>query len=202
MDPISSVSDTLAPETKLKELSDDLLVSAAQQGDAVAFVELRNRHSHKLFPRIYRITRNLQDAEDVLQESFLKAFVHLRSFEGRSSFSSWVTRIAINCALMVLRKRPPAEISIEEVGLDNEIWSAWEPADTRKGPEEIYAQQELEKHLRTAIHRLRPPLRKAVHLRRTKDYSTCEIAAALGISVPAAKSRLMRAKTALRASMP
>ncbi len=202
-----SISDTLAPEIKVpesnsKQMSDELLVAAAQQGDAVAFVELKNRHSHKLLPRIYRITRNWQDAEDVLQEAFLKAFVHLRSFEGRSSFSSWITRIAINCALMVLRKRPATEVSLEEVGLDSDVWSGWEPADVRKGPEEIYAQWELEKHLRFAIRSLRPPLRKAINLRRTGDYSTGEIAATLGISVAAAKSRLTRAKSALREAMP
>lgn len=207
MDLHPSISDTPAPEIRLpegksKEMSDELLVAAAQQGDAVAFVELKNRHSHKLLPRIYRITRNWQDAEDVLQEAFLKAFVHLRSFEGRSSFSSWITRIAINCALMVLRKRPATEISLEEVGLDSDVWSGWEPADVRKGPEEIYAQGELEKHLRFAIRSLRPPLRKAINLRRTGDYSTGEIAATLGISVAAAKSRLTRAKTALREAMP
>ena len=186
----------------LSDLSDELLVSAAQAGDASAFVELKDRHANKLLSRIYRITRNWQDAEDVLQESFLKAFVHLPGFEGRSSFSSWITRIAINSALMLLRKRRVVEISIDAFASDGETWSGWEIADIRTTPEEAYAQREVEQHLRSAIRRLRPALRKVVHLRRSEDYPTSEIAAALGISVAAAKSRLMRAKTALRASMP
>ena len=109
----------------LSDLSDELLVSAAQAGDASAFVELKERHVNKLLWRIYRITRNWQDAEDVLQESFLKAFVHLPGFEGRSSFSSWITRIAINSALMLLRKRRVVEISIDAFASDGETWSGW-----------------------------------------------------------------------------
>jgi RNA polymerase sigma-70 factor (ECF subfamily) len=188
-------------ERGLSELSDELLVSAAQAGDALAFVELKDRHANKLMSRIYRITRNWQDAEDVLQESFLRAFLHLPTFEGRSSFSSWITRIAINCALMLLRKRRAVEISIDALSIDGETWSGWEIADIRRTPEEAYAQREVEQHLRSAIRRLRPALRKVVHLRRSEDYSTGEIAAALGISAAAAKSRLLRAKMALRASM-
>jgi RNA polymerase sigma factor (sigma-70 family) len=189
-------------ERGVSDLSDELLVSAAQAGDASAFVELKDRHANKLLSHIYRITRNWQDAEDVLQESFLKAFVHLPGFEGRSSFLSWITRIAINSALMLLRKRRVVEISIDAFASDGETWSGWEIADTRTTPEEAYAQREVEQHLRSAIRRLRPALRKVVHLRRSEDYPTSEIAAALGISVAAAKSRLMRAKTALRAAMP
>jgi RNA polymerase sigma factor (sigma-70 family) len=188
-------------ERGLSDLSDELLVSAAQAGDASAFVELKDRHANKLLSRIYRITRNWQDAEDVLQESFLKAFVHLPGFEGRSSFLSWITRIAINSALMLLRKRRVVEISIDAFASDGEAWSGWEIVDIRTTPEEAYAQREVEQHLRSAIRRLRPALRNVVHLRRSEDYPTSEIAAALGISVAAAKSRLMRAKTALRASM-
>ena len=164
-------------------------------------MQLKDRHAHKLLSRIYRITRNWQDAEDVLQESLLKAFIHLSTFEGRSSFSSWLTRIAINSALMLLRKRRMVEISIDDSAIDGENWSGWEPADTRKNPEETYAQWELEQQLRSATRQLRPALRNVVDLRRMEDFSTREIAAALRISPSAAKSRLTRAKTTLRASM-
>lgn len=184
------------------DASDDSLVLVAQSGDHDAFMELRRRHAKKLLPRIYRITRSWEDAEDVLQDSFLKAFVHLKSFEGRSSFSSWLTRIAINSALMMLRKRRVVEISIDAPAIEGEHWSGWELADNGKNPEEACVQRELEQHLRHVTRRLRPALRKVVHLRRTEGYSTSEIAAVLGISPSAAKSRLMRAKTALRASMP
>jgi RNA polymerase sigma factor (sigma-70 family) len=183
------------------DASDDSLVRVAQSGDHDAFLELRRRHAKKLLPRIYRITRSWEDAEDVLQDSFLKAFVHLKTFEGRSSFSSWLTRIAINSALMMLRKRRVVEISIDSTAIDGERWSGWELADNGKNPEEAYVQRELEQHLRSATRRLRPALQRVVHLRRTEGYSTSEIAAVLGISPSAAKSRLMRAKTALRASM-
>jgi RNA polymerase sigma factor (sigma-70 family) len=202
MSRFKTVNGDLVFERGLSDLSDESLVTAAQAGDASAFAELKSRHADKLLSRIYRITKNWQDAEDVLQESFLRAFVHLPGFERRSSFSSWITRIAINSALMLLRKRRVIEISIDTLAIDGETWSGWEIADIRKTPEEAYAQSEVERHLRFAIRRLRPALRKAVHLRRSEDYSTSEIAAVLGISVAAAKSRLMRAKTALRASMP
>jgi len=188
-------------ESHSEDASDDSLVLVAQSGDHDAFMELRRRHAKKLLPRIYRITRSWEDAEDVLQDSFLKAFVHLKTFEGRSSFSSWLTRIAINSALMLLRKRRVVEISIDSSAIDDEHWSGWELADNGKNPEEAYVQRELEQHLHYATRQLRPALQRVVHLRRTEGYSTSEIAAVLGISPSAAKSRLMRAKTALRASM-
>jgi RNA polymerase sigma-70 factor (ECF subfamily) len=189
-------------EWQSDDASDGSLVLVAQSGDHKAFTELRRRHAKKLLPRIYRITRSWEDAEDVLQDSFLKAFVHLKTFEGRSSFSSWLTRIAINSALMTLRKRRIVEISIDSPLIDGENWSGWELADNGRNPEEEYVQRELEQNLRHATRQLRPALRRVVHLRRTEGYSTSEIAAVLGISPSAAKSRLMRAKTALRASMP
>lgn len=183
------------------EATDDSLVLVAKSGDHDAFMELRRRHAKKLLPRIYRITRSWEDAEDVLQDSFLKAFVHLKSFEGRSSFSSWLTRIAINSALMMLRKRRVVEISIDSTAAEGESWTGWELPDHGKNPEEAYVQRELEQHLHHATRQLRPALQRVVHLRRTEGYSASEIAAVLGISPSAAKSRLMRAKTALRASM-
>jgi RNA polymerase sigma factor (sigma-70 family) len=180
---------------------DDSLVRVAKTGDHHAFMELRRRHAKKLLTRVYRITRSWEDAEDVLQDTFLKAFVHLKTFEGRSSFSSWLTSIAINSALMSLRKRRIVEISIDSAVIEGESWTGWELADHGKNPEEAYVQQELAQHLHHATRQLRPALQHVVHLRRTEGYSASEIAAVLGISPSAAKSRLMRAKTALRASM-
>jgi RNA polymerase sigma-70 factor (ECF subfamily) len=182
------------------ETSDELLVFAAKSGDAGAFVELSNRHSSKTLWRIYRITRNWEDAEDALQDSFLKAFTHLKNFEGRSSFSSWLTRIAINSALMILRKkRPYLEISIDGRTDDHEAWQSRELRDPTEDPETLYAQREREEILRGAILRLRPHFRDVVKLEH--EYSTKEIAQTLGISVAATKSRLLRAKIALRASL-
>src|ERR1700757_4578704 len=101
-------------------MDDELLVSAASAGDSSAFVELYERHSRKVLPRIYRITKNREDAEDAFQDAVLRAFAHMKGFEGRSNFTSWLTRIAINSALMVLRKRRGgAEISIEQMSDDS-----------------------------------------------------------------------------------
>jgi RNA polymerase sigma-70 factor (ECF subfamily) len=180
------------------DLSDGWLVSAAQSGDTAAFVELTRRHGDKLLPRVYRITRNWQDAEDVVQESLLKAYVHLGKFEGRSAFSSWLTRIAINSALMTLRKKRGVEISIDGPREDGESSGTWDLPCSDETPESQYARWQREELLQAAMTRLRPGLRKVIHLRQTKDYSTKEIAAELGISVAAAKSRLLRAKLALR----
>jgi RNA polymerase sigma factor (sigma-70 family) len=120
---------------------DEWLVSAAKSGDRSAFAELCNRDASKILGRIYRITRNWQDAEDVLQEAMLKAFVHLRDFECRSGFSSWLTRIAINSALMMLRKRRCVEVSIDTTN-HPEAGQTWEPWDLGPDPESCYVQRE------------------------------------------------------------
>ena len=96
---------TLSVQDILETSNDETLVAAAKTGEHQAFSELWNRHSKKTFSTMYRITRNRQDAEDALQDAFLKAYVHLKNFDGRSSFSTWLTRIAINSALMILRRK-------------------------------------------------------------------------------------------------
>jgi RNA polymerase sigma factor (sigma-70 family) len=183
-----------------EEMSDYVLVLAAKSGDSAAFVELCGRHSRKILPRIYRITKNREDAEDALQDAFLRAFVHLRGFEGRSSFSSWLTRIAINSALMLLRKKPGLEVTIGMGSDDPEYSRVWEPQDHAGTPESNYARREKEELIRRAILRLPAIFREVVELQYAHDCSTREIAQELGISVSAAKSRLARARTAVRAS--
>src|SRR6202012_5547728 len=96
----------------LREVSDDLLVAAAKSGDSVAFQELSTRHRYRLTVLINRVTRNWQDAEDAVQEAHMMAFLHLNRFEGRSAFSTWITRIAMNSALMSLRKKRSIELPI------------------------------------------------------------------------------------------
>ena len=182
----------------LSAWDDDLLVSAAKAGDRSAFVELYERHSRKVLPIIHRITKNREDAEDALQDAVLRAFVHMKGFEGRSNFTSWLTRIAINSALMVLRKRRGAEISIEQICNDSGNPQAWEPSDHSDTPEACYARRESEELLRNAIQRLPCIFREAVELRHVGDYSTSQVAEELGISVSAAKSRLMRARRTMR----
>jgi RNA polymerase sigma-70 factor (ECF subfamily) len=183
----------------LKQMSDERLVLAAKDGDANAFAELRDRHFSKILRRTYRITRNREDAEDALQSSFLNAFVHLNKFESRSSFSSWLTRIAINTSLMIVRKnRRNKELSIDPGDIDCESYDRWEPPDLREDPERRYARHERAELLKGAIRRLPPALRTAVELQQAQEYSVQELADSLGISLAAAKSRLLRARLSMR----
>ena len=184
-----------------KEMDDARLVSAAKSGDAFAFYELSKRHSNKILSQAYRIAKNRQDAEDVRQESLMRAFIHLKNFEERASFSSWLTRIAINSALMTVRKkRRYIETSIDLTDNDYEIGYRWQPQDPAESPESRCARREREALLKGAIQGLPPKLRQIVQLSQRDDRSMGEIARLLRISVPAAKSRLARARTALRTS--
>ena len=183
----------------LKEMSDEWLVLAAKDGNANAFVELRDRHSSKILRTTYRITRNWEDAEDALQDSFLKAFLHLKKFESRSSFSSWVTRIAINTSLMIMRKkRRNRELSIDVSDNDCESHDGWDPLDLREDPERRYGRHERAELLRRAIRRLSPALRTVVELQQEQEHSVQKLADSLGISLAAAKSRLLRARSSMR----
>ena len=195
-------ANDLAIKRGLNETCEERLISAAKSGDAVAFVELSKRHSNKIQRRAYRIVKNWDDAEDVLQESLMRAFLHLKDFEEKSSFSSWLTRIAINVALMSLRKkRGHIEISMEVLNDDHGIRYSWEPKDPAESPESHYSRREREDLLEGAIRRLPPTLRQVVQMKLIDGRSGEEVSQTLGISVPAAKSRLARAKTALRVSL-
>jgi RNA polymerase sigma-70 factor (ECF subfamily) len=189
-------------EYSLMEMSDERLVSKAKSGDTDAFVELSKRHANRVFQAAYRVTRNRQDAEDALQDALLNAFTHMKNFEGRSSFSTWLTRIAINSALMILRKkRICSEIPID--GGDGRVGNlaAWEPLSPLDDPESHYVRGEGHKLLRKAIRQLPPVCREVIQLRQARECSLREIAKSLGITVPAVKSRLARAKRGLRTSM-
>jgi RNA polymerase sigma-70 factor (ECF subfamily) len=195
-------TDAMLIPCSIKRLSDELLVVRAKAGDTSAFVELRERHSIKVLRTVYRITRNWEDAEDALQESLLKAFKHLNGFENKCSFSSWLTRIAINSALMTLRRRRACrEISIDSTDDDGTIFGRLEPQDLSEDPERRYARSEREELLKRAILRLRPGLRDVVELRQAEECSLKELAERLGISLAAAKSRLLRARVALQARL-
>ena len=184
------------------EMSEAVLVATAKSGDADAFVELSKLHSKRLLRTIYRITKNWQDAEDVLQDSLLRAFSHLEDFQGKSSFSTWLTRIAINSALMIIRKkRGYYEVPIEGTDDSSGEYERWEAKSLTEDPESHVARKEREELLRDAILRLPPVFREVVHLRQTREYSTREISQALGISQPAVKSRLARAKSTLRTAL-
>jgi RNA polymerase sigma-70 factor (ECF subfamily) len=174
-------------------------VARAKSGDASAFTELVARYERKIFRLARHITQSDEDAEDVLQESFLKAYEHLGEFQGNSKFYTWIVRIAVNEALMKLRKRK----TDRTVSLDESIDLGEEPvvreiAVWEDNPEQRYSQQELREILDRAIDSLRPAFRTVFVLRDVEDLSTEETAAALNLSVPAVKSRLLRARLQLR----
>jgi RNA polymerase sigma-70 factor (ECF subfamily) len=183
-------------------MPEEILVDAAQSGEEWAFMELSRRHSPRAFNTIYRVTKNREDAEDALQDSLMKAFLHLKQFDGRSSFSTWFTRIGINSALMILRKKRGSRETSMDVTLDGgDTWHSWDVADHAPDPEKRYAANERTMRLQRAIGRLPNALRSVVEIRQVEDLSMREIADAVGISVPAAKSRLLRARATLSRSL-
>jgi RNA polymerase sigma-70 factor, ECF subfamily len=177
--------------------TDEVLVDAARSGDRPAFAELWKRHSNTAFNVGYRITKNRDDAEDVAQDTWMRAYLHLKTFDGRAKFSTWLTRIAINSALMILRKRHRRR-EIDPAVDDGHIWNSLEIADKVQDVEELFAQQETKERLRRAVSRLTPALRDVVEIRQLGDCSIKEIAELADISVSATKSRLLRARIVLR----
>ena len=152
--------------------------------------------AQKLFCTVRRITRNHEDAEDAVQDASLRAFVHLQSFNGRSTFS--LTRIGINSALMILRKRRNSREVPAQSG--NESDALWEITDSAPDPETQYVEKERARLVRKAITNLRPSIRRPLELHQLQGYSLEEMAAEIGVSVPAAKGRLHHARAALRKS--
>lgn len=179
-------------------MSDAALVSEAKSGDHSAFEELCKRHSTKLTRYIRRLLADRSDAEDALQETLFKAFTHLESFEGRSSVLTWLTRIAINTALMNLRRKRGRTVSIDDTGEDSGTGDGWLVRDGAPDPECQLIQKQQEMLLADGIRQLPPLLRAALELRVRYGYSGKQIAEILGISEAAAKSRLMRAQLRLQ----
>lgn len=178
---------------------DAALVARAQGGDARAFNELVLRYERKVFRFARNITNNQEDAEDVLQETFLKAYSHLGGFQGHSKFYTWLVRIAVNEALMKLRKRKSDKtVSLDE-GIDTgEEIIVREIAVWDGDPEQRYSQEEMRAILDKAVASLRPAFRTVFALRDIEELTTQETADALGLSISAVKSRLLRARLQLR----
>jgi RNA polymerase sigma-70 factor, ECF subfamily len=174
------------------------LVVAAQSGDGQAFEILIGRHRQRILAVARRFTRVREDAEDVVQQSFQKAFVHLHKFAGKSSFSTWLTRIAINEALMLLRRcRGLREVSIDDLGGNKETVLGLEMPDTRAGPESAFLRDERSRILSAAMNKLTPGIRKAIELRELGELSTEEAARAMGLSVEAVKGRVFHGRKKL-----
>jgi RNA polymerase sigma factor (sigma-70 family) len=178
--------------------SDGALVAAAKRGGTQAFEELVLRHRQRVLAVAQRITNNQEDAEDVAQESFHKAFLHLDAFQEKSSFSTWLTRIAMNEAFMLLRRRRGVFEVLPESS-DNDAKSRSEAfVDQSANPEESCWQRERTQLLTEAINRLSPTIRMAILLRDIEERSVKETAQILGASITAVKARVFQGRRKLR----
>jgi len=197
----SAKLDPLEPQPRPSQVVKDdepTLVAAAKAGDVSAFETLVNRYERRIFRLSQNITQNKEDAEDAMQEAFLKAYEHLGEFQGNSRFYTWLVRIAVNQALMKLRRRRPNVVSLDEEVDTGEDLIPREVEDWGPSPEERYGQTELGQILSNAVADLDPSFRIVFQLRDIEELSTEETAEALGLSVPAVKSRLLRARLKLR----
>lgn len=185
------------PSAVVRE-DEPLLVDAAKAGDLSAFEELVSRYERKVLRLTWNITGNREDAEDAMQEAFLKSYSHLKTFHGDSRFYTWLVRIAANEALMKLRKRRPGEFSIDESVPGEEDLMPRELDDWGPSPEQRYAKEEMRRILDEAVEKLEPEFRIVFVLRDMEELSTEETAKLLGLSIPAVKSRLLRARLKLR----
>jgi RNA polymerase sigma-70 factor (ECF subfamily) len=188
-------------QSKVSEpVSDELaLVRAAKAGDMGAFEELVKRYDRNVFRIAQHITQNREDAEDVVQDAFLKAYSNLEQFQEQSKFYTWLVRIAVNEALMKLRRRRPERtVSLDQEVQTEEDSMPREVADWSPNPEQQYNQAELRDILSKTIQGLPSSFRTVFVLRDVEGLSTEETAEALGLSIPAVKSRLLRARLQLR----
>jgi RNA polymerase sigma-70 factor, ECF subfamily len=181
-------------------VSDELaLVQAAKQGDVSAFEQLVKRYDRNIFRIAQHITQNREDAEDVVQDAFLKAYENLDQFQGNSKFYTWLVRIAVNESLMKLRRRKTSKtVSMDEDVETEEGSMPREFADWSPNPEQQYGQSELSEILRKTIQGLPASFRTVFVLRDVEGLSTEETAEMLDLSIPAVKSRLLRARLQLR----
>ncbi len=199
----NSVSDSCSSNLFLRRAGKALCPRAEGSRTTLpqTFDELAATHAKRIFRAAYRITRNRQDAEDAVQDALLQAFVHLEHFEGRSTFATWLTRIAINSSLMILRKRRHARaVSLEEAADFDQSKVVQGIRDERPDAEQRYLKKELKTSLQDAVRTLRPSLRKVVEFGQLEDRSLKETADLLGVTLSAAKARLFHARQLLRRS--
>jgi RNA polymerase sigma-70 factor, ECF subfamily len=202
MDAVGEGNGTGSSLDRLVAQKDAALVAGAKTGDARAFELLVERHKGRISSIAQRMTRNREDAEDVVQQSFQKVFINLKKFEGDSLFSTWLTRIAINEALMLLRRRRGTrEVPIAESSTEDGAGLPLDFPDSGPNPEDSCLQREQERILCAAVNELKPGLRKAVELREFGELSTGETAQVMGLSVPAVKARLFHGRRKLRETL-
>lgn len=190
----------LSPATSIPS---NKLIRAGQRGDAQAIETLFRRYQYPLFQTALRVLGNAEDAEDALQDGFLSAYRNLKRFEGRSQFSTWLTRIVINAALMKRRssKARPA-ISLDDTHHADNVPAAERFADDSPNPEQLYAGTEIREMINEDLDELSPSLRTAFLLREVQGYSTGEVAKKLGVSENTVKARLWRARRLLADLLP
>ena len=176
-----------------------IFVAAAKRGDSAAFETLCKQAASTVLHVAWRMMRNNEDAEDVLQESFQQAFIYLGSFNGASRFSTWLTRIAINAALMRLRKKNRLrDVSLDEPVETEESSTRIDVEDLGLNPEQLCAQEEQQRILSEAMKALTPGTRKVIELRELDERSAAETAQIMGISVSAVKARVFHGRRKLR----
>jgi RNA polymerase sigma-70 factor (ECF subfamily) len=199
---IRGAKTTSSSANRLVAEEDASLVAAAKARDTRAFELLIERNERKIFSMAHRITRNREDAEDVVQQSFQKTFIHLKKFQGESLFSTWLTRIAINEALMLLRrKRGSREVPMAESSTEGETALLLDIPDSGPNPEDSCLQREQERILSAAVSELTPGMRKAIELRELGELSTRETARVMGLSVGAVKARVFHGRRKLRETL-
>jgi len=181
--------------------SDEELVMQAQNGEHPAFAELMRRHQSSALKLAASILRDTQDAQDEVQNAFWKAFQHLNQFNREARFTTWLTRIVVNqCLMKIRRDRRASFLYLDDVQIGEDSGTLELPS-TSEGPEGQLAKQEVGNVLRKEVSRIPPLLRKVFLLRDVERLPMPEVAARLGISIPAAKSRLLRARVELRARL-
>ena len=191
---------TLAAPCVSANADDARLVAAAGSGVKDAFDMLIRRYQTKILSVAWRFTRNREDSEDIAQQAFQKAFLHLQQFHGNSSFSTWLTRIAINEGLMWLRrKRASSEVPLEVLDVRHKTPRRLERVDWAPNPEETCLQLERQRIVSAAVNSLRSKLRGAIQLRELAELSTEQAAELLGLSVGTVKARVFQGRRTLRA---
>jgi len=200
--PLNRTPAIQAASAPSKSSPEDLLVSAARVGCTRSFETLYSLYSQRVFRTIVSITFNREDAEDALQQTFLRAYLAIGQFEGRSTFYSWITRIAINSSLMILRhRRNQPQIACSNSSETEEHTWIDNIQDPAPNPEQAYERAEQSRTLQSALQKLRPNERVVLERHLLDDPSIHDLADSLDISRLAAKSRLYRARAHLVARM-
>jgi RNA polymerase sigma-70 factor (ECF subfamily) len=195
--PTTAVSVDCADRTSTANISDDRLLEAAKQGDRLAFSELSARYRGLVYQRIFRLVQSPEDAEDMLQEALLQAFIHLGRFRGEARFSTWLTRIGINCALQLLRKKRRCQETCFNRSQENGESREVDCPDPAPNPEQVYAQVQARRLVSLAVQRLPRNCQRLVCEHHEEGRTIADVARSLGISVGSAKARLYRARLTL-----